>query len=133
MNKFNWKVWGQTLLAAVGGAVLNSFATSGSIYARGGSLTWKDVAAGAVAAAASTVIAFLRRSPLPSVVAFDPALINPADLNQKPFDPADLVQKLSVVELLAIIQQRNQDVTVEILPNGDAVIRSAQTGSSDAK
>jgi hypothetical protein len=72
MANFNWKLWGKTLLAAVAGAVLNSLATSGTIFARGGSVSWKDIAAGAGAAALTTVIGYLRKSPLASsVTTFD--------------------------------------------------------------
>jgi hypothetical protein len=64
MQNFNWKLWGKGLLAATLGAAINSLATTGGLALSGAPISLKSIGIGAASAALTTVVGYLKKSPL---------------------------------------------------------------------
>lgn len=67
MNGFDWKTWGKGALAGVIGAAVNSLATTGTLILSGTSVSLKMVGIAAGSAALTTLIGYLKRSPLGAI------------------------------------------------------------------
>ncbi|HEU0184896.1 MAG TPA: hypothetical protein VFS27_06240 [Blastocatellia bacterium] len=73
MGSFDWKSWGKGLLAAITGAAVNSVVTTTALTLTGTPVGLKTIGVAAGGAALTTVVAYLKQSPLGvSQVAFDP-------------------------------------------------------------
>ena len=73
MNSFNWKLLGKSLLVAVAGGAVTSVVTAAVGWLIGAPVTMKNIGGTAVGSAITTVVAYVKQSPLAPLTATNSA------------------------------------------------------------